>query len=293
MKQDITKELIFSHFSHKTSPLQRKMIDEWLTLESNEEQFFEWLEEFENKHPQYLPKSEAALIHYENFLVNNPHGEIHDKLNQNNETISIARSSLAYWLVAASVVLFLGIWSFRNQVLYQTYQTGFGETKAVILSDGSQVTLNANSSLRLPRFGFGNSTREVFLKGEANFSVIHTQNHQKFIVKTNKFFEVEVLGTEFTVFARQQISKVVLNKGKVQVRYQQGHDIKQITMRPGDLVSLNSQNKLEKKVVSQPQNYAAWEQKRFVFEETTLQEVAYLMHRKLRLRSQNRQSRVI
>ena len=48
-------------------------------------------------------------------------------------------------------------------------------------------------------------------------------------------------------------------------------------MKPGDLVTLDNQNRLSRKVTNQPQNYAAWEQKRFVFEETTLQEVAYLL----------------
>lgn len=297
MKQDITKELIFSHFSHKTSPLQRKMIDEWLTLESNKEQFFEWLEEFENKHPQYLPQSDMALAAYESFLVNNPHGEIYNEPTQVENTRFSPRIRGIRWLVAASVVLFLGLWAFSDPIMYQTYRTGFGEIQAIALPDGSKVILNANSSLRLPRFGFGKETREVFLKGEANFSVMHTQGHQKFVVKTNKQFEVEVLGTEFTVFARQQFSKVVLNKGKVQVRYKQGPSLKQITMKPGDLISLNRQNKIEKKVVSQPQNYSAWEQKRFVFEETTLEEVAYLMHEnyglEVKIDSQELSERVI
>ena len=279
MKRNISKELIFSHFAHKTSPLQRKMIDEWLETEANEEQYFEWLEEWENTHPQYLPQSESALTRYEAFLEANPHTEIMTESVDSEPVVFSTRRSWFRWLAAASVVVLLGVggWLFRGSILYQTYQTAFGETKALQLPDGSKVTLNANSSLRLPRFGFGTKNREVFLKGEANFSVTHTADHQKFVVKTNKQFEVVVLGTEFTVYARQRLSKVVLNKGKVQVRYQQGRTQKQIMMKPGDLVTLDRQNRLDKKAISHPQNYAAWEQKRFVFEETSLQEVAYLL----------------
>ena len=40
----------------------------------------------------------------------------------------------------------------------------------------------------------------------------HTPAHQKFVVNNNKQFEVVVLGTEFSVYARQRISKVVLSK---------------------------------------------------------------------------------
>lgn len=279
MKRDISKELIFSHFAHKSSPLQRKMIDEWLQTEANEEQYFAWLEEWENTHPQYLPKSEAALENYEAFLEANPHSQLPTEMPASESVVSSNRRYWFRWLAAASVVLVLGGvgWLFRSSLLYQTYQTAFGETKSVRLPDGSKVTLNANSLLRLPRFGFGTKNREVFLKGEASFSVTHTPDHQKFVVKTNKQFEVVVLGTEFSVYARQRISKVVLSKGKVQVRYQQGRTQKQIVLRPGDLVTLDRENNVDKKAVSHPQNYAAWEQKRFVFEETSLQDVAYLL----------------
>ncbi|MCA0228918.1 MAG: FecR domain-containing protein [Bacteroidetes bacterium] len=279
MKRDISKELIFSHFAHKSSPLQRKMIDEWLQTEANEEQYFAWLEEWENTHPQYLPKSEAALENYEAFLEANPHSQLPTEMPASESVVSSNRRYWFRWLAAASVVLVLGGvgWLFRSSLLYQTYQTAFGETKSVRLPDGSKVTLNANSLLRLPRFGFGTKNREVFLKGEASFSVTHTPDHQKFVVKTNKQFEVVVLGTEFSVYARQRISKVVLSKGKVQVRYQQGRTQKQIVLTPGDLVTLDRENNMDKKAVSHPQNYAAWEQKRFVFEETSLQDVAYLL----------------
>ena len=32
IKESITKELIFEHFNHKTSPIQRKMIYDWLLI---------------------------------------------------------------------------------------------------------------------------------------------------------------------------------------------------------------------------------------------------------------------
>ena len=32
MKADITKELIFANFANKTTPLQRKQIDDWAAI---------------------------------------------------------------------------------------------------------------------------------------------------------------------------------------------------------------------------------------------------------------------
>ena len=152
-----------------------------------------------------------------------------------------------------------------------------GETKTLILSDSTRVVLNANSSLRVPRFGFGQETREVLLSGEANFDVAHKADNQNFVVRTDKGFDVVVLGTEFTVYARPTKSKIILNKGKVQLNYREGQSQKQVTMKPGDLVTLDQDNHLRQEVTTQPEKYAAWKDHRFVFDDTTLAEFAEIM----------------
>ena len=184
-----------------------------------------------------------------------------------------------FWLAAASVVLVIVLAGllFRNQIIYQTYTTAFGETRSLTLDDGTSVRLNANSSLRVPRWGFGRTSREVLLMGEADFSVTHTPDDQKFVVKTVKDFEVVVLGTEFTVFARNRGARVLLNKGKVQLHYQENKIARQVTMKPGDLVTLDPENHIALKMRKQPQLPPIGNEKRFVFEETTLEEVAYML----------------
>ena len=278
MKADITKELIQEHFANKTTPLQRKQIDHWLQSASNEELYYKWLEEWENAYLEYAPQSEVLIKRYADFLYENPAQNFEEETLQVEVSIQkeIGWRRLA---IAASVVFILctSTWFFKDSIVYQTYQTAYGEIKSFVLNDGSQVILNANSSLRVPRWGFGTQNREVFLTGEANFSVTHTANHQKFIVKTNKNFEVVVLGTEFSVFARQRGAKVVLNKGKVLVNYQEGSTSKQVVMHPGELVSFNKQNQVTQQEVAQPQNFSIWQEKRFVFEETMLSEVAQML----------------
>ncbi|SHN43393.1 FecR family protein [Chitinophaga sp. CF418] len=64
------------------------------------------------------------------------------------------------------------------------------------LSDGTEVHLNASSSLRFP-FIFPGRTREVYLEGEAFFTVAHDPKHP-FIVHTGTT-SVIALGTEFNV----------------------------------------------------------------------------------------------
>lgn len=64
------------------------------------------------------------------------------------------------------------------------------------LSDGTEVHLNASSTLRFP-FIFPGKTREVYLEGEAYFTVAHNPS-QPFIVHTGTT-SVIALGTAFNV----------------------------------------------------------------------------------------------
>ncbi|WP_028665731.1 FecR family protein [Runella zeae] len=279
MKAEINKEFIFSYLSGKTSALQKQMVDEWVKQPANEELFYKWLVEYEYQHPQYLTQLPEALKQFHAYADRFDADPTHETFKETKPSL---KSSPRFWntlMIAASLSLTLVAlgWLFKDDIVYQTHSTTFGETRSILLSDKTQVTLNANSSLRVPRFGFGDKTREVFLKGEANFDVTHQVNNQKFVVKTDKDFEVVVLGTEFTVYSRQQRAKIVLNKGKVQLRYQEGQSQKQVIMKPGDLVTLDQRNHLQQAVTSQPEKYAAWKDHRFVFDDTTLEEFGKIM----------------
>ena len=277
MNAEINKEFIFSYLSGNSSALQKQVIDEWVKNPTNEELFYKWLVEYEYQHPQYLTELPKALERFEEFA--NKFDENPDFAFPSKEIPLPASRRIGAWMIAASVILGLlvGAWVFQDAFIYQTHTTAFGETKSFLLSDLTKVTLNANSSLRVPRFGFGTKTREVFLTGEGDFSVTHKSNNQQFIVKTDKGLEVVVLGTEFTVYSRKQGSKVVLSKGKVQLRYHEGKTQKQLMMKPGDLVTLDQINHLKQEVTKQPEKYAAWKDHRFIFEDTTLQEFAKIM----------------
>lgn len=281
MKPTITKELIFDYLSGKASALQKQMVDEWaLTLE-NEEQFYTWVEEYELIYPEYSANVEGAIDNFHCFVAQFESNEVAHAPLAATKPIGLVWSNLNWFRlsVAASVLLLLTTIGYlkRDAWYYQTYRTGFGETKTVYLPDGSQVTLNANSSLRLPRRGFTKSNRHVFLRGEASFSVKHTAFHETFVVHTDRKFEVEVLGTEFSVFTRERQAKVVLSKGKVQLNIQVGPVVQKMIMKPGDLITLDGQNHAQLKTTSQPEIHSAWRGHRYVFDSTSLQEIIYLL----------------
>ncbi|RCR67697.1 FecR family protein [Larkinella punicea] len=275
MKTQVTKELLFNYFAGRTTAFQKQLIDEWAKNTDNREQFFHWLEIWESQNPQYVADVQTALDRHQMRMAQDPQ---EDEPAGIDRPIPVTQQPWFRWVAAASVALLVGSgWVFRDDLMNEKYTTTYGETRQLTLADGSEVTLNANSTLKVPRFGFGYQTRDVALSGEATFSVTHTTDDQRFVVKTNRNFEVVVLGTEFSVYNRERGGKVVLNKGKVQLRYQEGQSPRQLMMKPGDLVTLNRRDgQVQLRKLSQPENASAWRENRFVFEETTLEEITHL-----------------
>lgn len=104
----------------------------------------------------------------------------------------------------------------RN-VVYNKLVTPRGGGYTLHLADGTGVWLNAGSSLRFP-VSFSDSTRQVFLEGEAYFDVSH--NGKPFIVSSGDM-DIRVLGTAFNVsaYADDTEFKTTLINGKVRVDY--------------------------------------------------------------------------
>ncbi len=133
--------------------------------------------------------------------------QLHDKIQQPQKRKVIALRPLLYVAaVAASIVLIAGL--FFNEV---TYTTGVGEQLAVVLPDGSEVQLNAQSSLTRKRF-FWNNDKVVTLSGEGLFDV---EKGDGFSVETNAGV-VSVLGTSFNVRTRKDRFSLACYEGKVQ-----------------------------------------------------------------------------
>jgi transmembrane sensor len=91
------------------------------------------------------------------------------------------------------------------------------EPRKVTLQDGSTVMLAAKSSLKYKVDYQNDSTRSVFLLGEAFFEVSKNP-YKPFIVHSNELF-VQVLGTSFRVSAPENKSNVIVSvkTGKVSV----------------------------------------------------------------------------
>ncbi len=280
MNPELSKPILFALFAGNATSMQRKLIEEWLSDARNVEQFYEWMEEWEAHHPQFIPDAEKGLERYLACLEDPTVSTESVQKIALAPQVSLVKRWHIHWAAALVVLIGLaGFWFLQNTILYRTYQTAFGQVQTIRLGDGSTVVLNSNSVLRVPRFGFGSRTRKVYLQGEAEFSVRHTADHQRFLVHTPDKLEVEVLGTEFVVYSRQRGSKIILNKGKVQIRSLASikTPTMPLTIVPGDVVTVDTKGSFQVQSRQPTQAYSAWKQHRFVFEDTSLQEVAYLI----------------
>ncbi|AQG80011.1 FecR family protein [Spirosoma montaniterrae] len=176
-----------------------------------------------------------------------------------------------WWMAAASVVLLVaagwfGLDWWRNQ--YIAYETANNQQQTVRLPDGSTVVLNSHSTLKYRRNAFTNVARTVELSGEGFFAVRHLSGDAPFRVVTDGAFDVQVLGTAFTVHSRPSLSRVVLNTGKVQVDF---HDQRtDRTLRPGELVEVITGLPDVQQRSVRPEQYDAWTRQQFVFNETRM-----------------------
>lgn len=177
------------------------------------------------------------------------------------------------------LVLLAGIGYYVSNASQQTalvvYQTEYGQQKVVDLPDGSKVQLNANSKLVLDENWESNTNREVWLSGEAFFFVEKKPTTQaKFVVHTGAL-DVEVLGTQFNVNTKKEVTQVVLEEGqiKLSVLGDETTPGSSVLMVPGELATIRKDTKTIDKKLVKTSLYSTWKDGYLTYEEATLAEV--------------------
>jgi transmembrane sensor len=174
--------------------------------------------------------------------------------------------------IAASVIIVAGAVFFMSRGGNDVLVTASaGTTKEVSLPDGSVVLLNAASEISYN--DDWSKERVLNLSGEAFFDVV---KGGKFLVKTSHG-SVEVLGTSFDVFAREEKFDVKCFTGKVAVSSQN----QSVVLSPGEEINFE-QGKLltEKFVVSQTD----WRNDIFEYEQESIRNVIFEVERQFNVR---------
>jgi transmembrane sensor len=149
----------------------------------------------------------------------------------------------------------------QNSITYNTLSTPRGGQYKVVLSDGTEVWLNAASSLRFPTAFTGNF-REVELTGEAYFEVAKNKT-KPFHVMVNGM-RVNVLGTHFNVnaYTEEQAIKTSLLEGSVEVINGSFNN----RIKPGEQAIVTSKNDVINIRTADMDAVVAWKNGLFEFE---------------------------
>ena len=150
--------------------------------------------------------------------------------------------------------------------------TGIAETTSITLPDQSTVNLNATSSLSFDENNFSKD-RKLKLDGEAFFSV---EKGQRFMVET-KNGTVEVLGTSFNVFSRENFFEVECKSGKVKVVNKSGQSI---VLNPNETCKQTG-SQLQKTLTKVKES--DWTKGIYHFEEMPLSEVISELERQFKV----------
>lgn len=178
------------------------------------------------------------------------------------------RRSNNYWLkIAASLLILCSLGTYfimRNRdVVVAT--DNYAAITSVLLPDGTEVKLNAATTISYNKDSFLKDRKLQLLHGEVFIKVAHRQASQ-FRVDMGDV-EAKDIGTSFNIGKNDQHIAIVVEEGKVAFR--QHTTAEQVLLTPGKLGLYDLRTKTLIAMNNTNPNYKAWVDKNFVFTETS------------------------
>lgn len=157
-----------------------------------------------------------------------------------------------------------------------------GNQQTVTLPDGSVVRINAGSLLIYPS-RFTASGRQVYLSGEANFSV-RSHSGNPFTVRSGAL-SIEALGTKFNVesYPGSGLITTTLEHGSVKVYLYEKPD-EAILMQPDEQVSFYAAGHRFVRSHVESTDYSAWTEGELRFINKSLDEILFTLERRYNVR---------
>lgn len=151
---------------------------------------------------------------------------------------------------------------------YNTLATPPGKTFQIALPDGTNVWMNARSSLKYPTYFSGND-RTVVLAGEAYFEVAHNDKMPFKVFSSGQ--EVEVLGTHFNIraYENEPVLKTTLLEGKIKITEGENAAL----VKPGQQIVVSVDKHVMKTREVNAELSIAWKNRLFYFENAKYDEI--------------------
>jgi ferric-dicitrate binding protein FerR (iron transport regulator) len=202
------------------------------------------------------------------------------------EKIKIQKRKLLHTLFMRAAVVLIAILSGffihlitadrMHEYKYAEIRVPLGQMTLVRLPDGTEAWLNSGTKFKYPE-PFEDASREVFLDGEAYFSVTHNKKCPFTVFANN--FSLTVLGTSFNVDAYSSSSKasITLVEGSVLLNDNKG--LWQKKLQPGQMATIDEANKKPQITNTNTDFYTSWREGKVVFKSETFEEIANKLER--------------
>lgn len=243
----MNKDLLFKFFEGKSSLDEEKKIREWM---------------------------EESNTNFNCFMKTRREYDI--QILSGSNVIASNKKKLIplQWIVGAAATIIIliigGIYLFNienNIEQYNTIIVPAGQRINLILSDNTNLWLNANTEFKYPT-EFSKKNRTVYLDGEAYFEVSKDEN-KPFIVKTS-MGDVHVTGTSFNVEAYSKFDNfnTSLFEGGVEI-YKEGKRL--VSLKPNEKGVLKN-NKLQISTITDSDPYL-WKDGLIAFKNKGIEEI--------------------
>ena len=180
-------------------------------------------------------------------------------------------------LLGAGAVWWLGAHPVARPPALREYATPKGRRAVFRLLDGTEITLNADSRLGVP-VRFAPRGRDVYLEGEAYFSVVH-DTARPFVVHT-PHSAIRAIGTRFGVHAYGDAAaeRVAVAEGAVALALP-AQPAAETPLRAGQVATLSRAGAVHVLRGAAVMNELAWTRGRLVFTSVPLSEAAQRLGR--------------
>lgn len=263
--KDLDKNLLKKFFRNQCTPEEIERVLNWFQTEEGELYFTENLDRDMHEYAD----DDQLFLHPEI-----PSDKILQKIRRSKKrNDSRFKNHGRFWQAKVAVILLicalsggLGYILFNadkknaeteQEVSFRTISTQHDQHRLVSLSDGTQIRLNSNSTVRIPPY-FSDDERVVTLSGEAWFDVAKDES-RPFHIQAGQA-SIQVLGTEFNVKTDKTSGnvEVAVAEGKVSLNNRTETDGRAAILTKNTFAIFNHTNR-EILIEHTPvENYLSW-----------------------------------
>lgn len=265
----INDDLLVKHLLDIDTPSEKAAVTEWLKEKEEHQRYFE--------HFRLIWEESRKLAAVSTVNENDAWSRFQQRVGTNENTTRIVKLDTGIsWRpilrIAAVLIVLLGAagaW-FISQRASQPLIVSSGEQiKQDVLPDGSQITLNKQSTIT---YAGNRKGRNVKLEGEAFFNVAQDPG-KPFVIKVNEV-TVTVLGTSFNVKSTNGKTEVIVETGAVEVT--KNHN--SIQLNPHEKAVITAAEAAPTKQSNTDELYSYYRTKTFVCNNTPLWKLVEILN---------------